>query len=132
MTVMEGLSAASAAIGIVKELKDIDRSIDEATFKLKIADLTTALAEAKIALSDAKLALAEKDTEIRNLEAKVADLSSGELCPICKSSKMKTISVKPHPAMGDVGIQEITLKCENEACGHSENRMHDPTGLLKK
>jgi hypothetical protein len=54
MDIASGLSAASAAITIAKDLREIDRSVDEATFKLKIAELTEALADTKIALSDAR------------------------------------------------------------------------------
>ena len=132
MDLMTGLAAASQGLSIVKELRDIDQSVDAATFKLKIADLMIALSETKITLADAKEALSEKDATIKQLETKIRDLSSGEICPVCKLSKMKTISVKPHPTMGEVGIQEMALKCESETCGHSENRMHDPNGLLNK
>lgn len=134
MTLVEGLSAASAAIGIVKELRDIDRSIDDATFRLKIAELTVVLADTKIALSEAKLAISEKETNIRELEAHIVDLSSGETCPVCNVGRLKTVKVAPHPTsmLSKVGIKEKHLKCDGENCGHTENQLSDPSGILSK
>ncbi|MCF6272162.1 MAG: hypothetical protein L3J37_03085 [Rhodobacteraceae bacterium] len=132
MDIVGGLSAASLALGLVKDLRDIDRSVDEATFKLKVAELTSALADTKISLSDAKLSMSDKDEQIRSLEAKIKDLVAGEMCPVCNNARLKTISVRPHPTFGKLGVQEKQMKCEDSECNHSENRMHDPQGRLKK
>jgi hypothetical protein len=39
MEILTGLTAISQAIGISRELKEIDRGVDEAAFKLKLAGL---------------------------------------------------------------------------------------------
>jgi len=128
MDIMSGLSAASTAIGIVKDLRALDRSIDDATFKLKIAELSAALADTQVALSEAKAELSEKDETIRGLERIIAELKTGEGCPICGTGRMKVTASRPHPTFGNFGLQERTLTCDNPDCSHTEERRHDPSG----
>lgn len=134
MDLLTGLSAASQALNIVKELREIDKNVDEATFKLKIADLMIALADTKEALANAKKSMSEKDTIIHELKQTISGFTIGNLCPICNTGRLKTVRVIPHPKLmlGKVGIQEKHFECQNESCSHSEKRMHDPSGLLKK
>jgi len=68
MDLMIGMSALSQALGIAKQLKEFEKQFDSAEFKLKIAELYSALADAKINLADAKGALDSKDTEIKTLK----------------------------------------------------------------
>ena len=72
-----GLAAAGNALKILKELNQIDRDLDKATLKLKIAELTSALASAQMTLVEAQTEAQEKDKEISkpaaNFKAK-ADL----------------------------------------------------------
>jgi hypothetical protein len=63
------LSTASQAIRLANDLRSIDKEISEAELKLKIANLTSALADLKITLTDAKGDAAEKDAEIDRLKA---------------------------------------------------------------
>jgi len=65
------------------------------------------------------------------LVSEIAKRPSLEQCPICGTGQLKVTHVGPHPVMGDMGLQERTLKCDNEKCGHTEKRMHDPMGLTK-
>ncbi len=51
MDISAGLVALGHAVGIAKDLRDIERGVDEASFKLKLAELIEALAESMIALS---------------------------------------------------------------------------------
>lgn len=51
----------------MKQLNEIDARVDEASFKLKIAEVTAALAEAKLGLVDAQEALRAKDAELSAL-----------------------------------------------------------------
>ena len=44
----------SAAIGLAKELVGINKAVDEATWKLKTAELTSALADAKMGVTEQK------------------------------------------------------------------------------
>jgi hypothetical protein len=62
MDIPAAFSAIGQAITVAKSLRDIDRSMDAATYKLKIAELSGGLADVKIALSDAALSLQDKDT----------------------------------------------------------------------
>jgi hypothetical protein len=57
------LATAAQAIKLAQDLRGIDKAIDAAEYKLKIADLTNALSDIKIALTDAKEELASKDAE---------------------------------------------------------------------
>ena len=68
------------------------------------------------------------------LEREIAKRPSLEQCPICNVGTLKVTSVHSHPKrmLGDAGVQEKTFKCDNSACGHTENRIHDPAGRLGK
>jgi soluble cytochrome b562 len=66
--IMSALATASQAIKLAQDLRGIDRAIDAAEYKLKIADLTSALSDIKLALTDAKEDLATKDAEINKLK----------------------------------------------------------------
>lgn len=70
------LSTLSQAIKLANDLRSIDKEVGQAELKLKVADLTTALADLKITLTDARSDAAEKDAEITRLKAlqrRVAD-----------------------------------------------------------
>ncbi len=62
------LAVIAQAISITKDLKDIDRGIDSAEFKLKIAELSSSLADAKLTLLDAQEELQGYEKEIRQLK----------------------------------------------------------------
>jgi hypothetical protein len=66
-TIAEGLSAISTALGIVKTLREIDKGVQEAEFKLKIASVTEALADAKLALVEAQDEVKRHETEASKL-----------------------------------------------------------------
>ena len=66
--IMTALATASQAIKLAQDLRGIDKALNEAEFKLKIADLTVALSDIKLALSEAKDELAAKQSEIQTLE----------------------------------------------------------------
>ena len=129
MDIATGLSLLAQATGIVKNLREIDKSFDVATMKSQMADLYSTLADIKIALSDARKTIHERDHQIRDLEGKFAALTSGEACPLCTIGKMKIAASREHPHFGFAGVQERTLKCDQ--CGHSEKRLHDPDGRSK-
>lgn len=69
MDIMAGLAAANVALSTVKAIQEIDKGINEAEYKLKIAELYTTLADVKIALSDA-------ETEQRELHVVIKELQS--------------------------------------------------------
>lgn len=70
MDIPAAISAVTAAIGLAKELNSIDVQLDQAGLKLKIAELTSALAETKLGLVD----LAE---QINARDKKIAELTDG-------------------------------------------------------
>jgi len=61
------LSAISHGLDILKKLNEADRSLDTATLKLQIAELSNALAAAQIALSQSQQELQTKDARIASL-----------------------------------------------------------------
>ncbi|GAA6200933.1 hypothetical protein [Aquicoccus sp. SU-CL01552] len=134
MDLMTGLTAANQALGLVKQLRDLDRATNEGEFKLKIAELTEALADAKLALTEAKLTLAEKDEKIRRLEDKLLEATTGDRCPVCRKGKMQLIkkSAPRSRLLATKGVQEWLMACDNPECGHNEKRFHDPNGILNK
>ena len=75
MDITGGLAAASSALGIAKSLRDIEKSYDTATARVKIVDLMEALADTRLALMDAKEQIADKDAEIERLSKTEADRS---------------------------------------------------------
>lgn len=79
MDIMTGLAAAAQALDIAKNLRELEKGFDQAEFKLRIAELYSALSDAKIALADAKEALAAKDAEIGRLKA-----TQGSKMPVVK------------------------------------------------
>lgn len=67
MDVTGAISAVTAAIGFARELNNVDVQVDQAALKLKVADLTTALADAKLGLVEVAEQLREKDSKIAAL-----------------------------------------------------------------
>jgi hypothetical protein len=49
-------------------LRSVDKAVDAAEYKLKIAELTTALSDIKLTLSDAKAELACEDAAIEKTD----------------------------------------------------------------
>lgn len=134
MDLMSGLAAASQAIQIAKDLRSIDRTVDEAAFKLPIAELTEKLADTKMALSAAKELTANRDARIRALEQHADDALKGDICPACGTGRLRKTGRKTPrmDAMASVGIQEWEMTCESSDCGHKETKLHDPNRILNK
>lgn len=67
MDIVAGIAAATEALKLTKELRNIDKEIDKAELKLRLIELADKLLEAKEALQDAKeerLQLRQKITEL--------------------------------------------------------------------
>jgi hypothetical protein len=62
------LSTASQAIKLVNDLRAIDKEVGQAELKLKIAGLTTTLADLKMTLTEARSDALEKDAEVDRLK----------------------------------------------------------------
>lgn len=69
VTIAEGIAAATFALKAAKDLREIDRSISDADFKLRIADISTTLADIKLAMIDLQDQLREKDDTIAKLSS---------------------------------------------------------------
>ncbi len=134
MDIIGGLTAAKLALDLVKDLREIDKSIDEATFKLKLAELTSALADTKVALSDAKLSLQEKDEAIASLKTSIDVARNGEVCPKCRSGRLSLSKTTPHHQFGahHFGVEKWTFCCSDAICGFEQVRVHDPNGAMKE
>jgi len=70
--VSTGLSSLKTAFDIVRLLKESDLSLEKSEIKLKLAELTSALADARIELANVCQILSEKDGEIRRLKDRIA------------------------------------------------------------
>ena len=63
------LAVVGQAIGIAKDLREIDKSLDSSEFKAKMAELYSSLADVKMALADAQEDLWAKDKIIADLRS---------------------------------------------------------------
>ena len=61
-------STASQAIKLANELRSIDKEVNLAELKLKVAELTGSLADIKLTLTEAKSDAGEKEEEIARLK----------------------------------------------------------------
>lgn len=75
MDVAALLSTISAAIGFARELSSVDVQVDQASLKLKIAELTGALADAKLGLIDVAEAMRALQAEVDRLSAFTVELA---------------------------------------------------------
>lgn len=134
MTLLEGLSAATAALGLLKELRDIDRSVDDAEYKLKIAEISSALADAKIALSDASLEINENDQKIQSLKSELDTARFGDTCPKCRKGRLQLTDTRGQTQMGlmHYGVEIWSFQCDDDDCKFEQRRHHDPHGAIPK
>ena len=134
MDVIGGLTAAKLALDLVKDLRDIDKSVDEATFKLKLAELTSALADTKVAFSDAKIELQERAETIQGLKKQLEIATNGETCPKCLTGRLKLGSTQAYPYNGlnAYGVEQWQFNCSEETCEFQMKRLHDPHGAIPK
>lgn len=132
--IVTGLAAANQATQLLKELREIDKSVDEADFRLKIAELMGALADTKVALSEANLNLNEKDLIIQNLTEQLDAAMTGDICLKCKSGRLKLIKTRKmsNGGLGRYGVEEHVFRCEEVTCDFETTRVHDPQGLVPK
>lgn len=68
MDLISGIGAAKHALDIAKALKNVEKNYDDATFKIQIIDLISALTDARLALAEAKEEMAARDHEIERLK----------------------------------------------------------------
>jgi DNA-directed RNA polymerase subunit M/transcription elongation factor TFIIS len=61
--------AVTAGLNALRELSQVDKEYDKAALRLKIAELSNALATVQITLAEAQTEAANKDAEIAKLQA---------------------------------------------------------------
>jgi soluble cytochrome b562 len=66
--IMTALATAGQAIKLANDLRGIDKAMDAAEYKLKIAELTSALSDIKVALTEARDEIRSRDEEIKRLQ----------------------------------------------------------------
>ncbi|MEQ1950567.1 hypothetical protein [Mesorhizobium sp. CN2-181] len=74
-TFVETLAAASQVLGVIKELRDIDKGLSQGELKARMADLYSSVADIRMALADANEELRAKDREIAELKARFEQTS---------------------------------------------------------
>lgn len=75
---MDLISSISASLDIVKKLRDLDKKVGEADFKMLLADLTSELGDAKLNAANLKIELAEAKGRVEELERQLAQRSEAE------------------------------------------------------
>ncbi|TQV70091.1 hypothetical protein [Denitrobaculum tricleocarpae] len=67
-TLVDGIAAIAASLEVLKEMNEIDQESDLPSVKLKIAELTTALASVQVILATTQQEIASKDETILTLQ----------------------------------------------------------------
>lgn len=120
------LSSIKTATDIAKFIKESDATLERAEFKLKLAELVSALADTKIQASEIKEILLEKDSIIKELKNRFSirnkleweqpyywliegDQKDGPYCQNCYDSKAQLIRLQGN----DNGYWECAA-CKNK------------------
>lgn len=107
----------------IRRLQKLNKDMSELELKEEILNL-------RQLLMDAKEAVLNKEEEVRALTEKMKDLTSGETCPICRNGTLQVTASRPHEHFAFAGVQTRVMKCTS--CSHTEDRMHDPSGITKR
>jgi hypothetical protein len=110
-SISSGFNSLKIAIDITRILRESGQSLEKAEIKLKLAELTEALAEAKIQFSEVQELVLVKDKQIKKLEEDLKiknkleweppvyylindNLKDGPFCPQCYDSEKKLIRLQ--------------------------------------
>ncbi|MCV3766465.1 hypothetical protein [Rhizobium sp. TRM95796] len=118
------MTIAGQTLGIIKDLRDVERDFDAASYKSQMTELYNNVSELRMALTDAREELHAKGREIEELKSRIASMQSGEQCAICEEGRLKVTASVAHPHFGMLGHQLRTVTCTN--CGHKEERHYRP------
>ena len=75
---MDVVANISTAIDIVKKLRELNKKVSEADFKMLLADLTSELGDAKLNAANLKIELASSKERVEELERQAAHRSAAE------------------------------------------------------
>jgi len=111
VSISAALAGIKSATEIAKVIKDSGTSLEQAEFKLQLADLISALADAKIEIANIREAISEKEAQINELNQKLElkenivwkkpyyfvvkdDKQDGPYCQKCYDSKQLLIRLQ--------------------------------------
>ncbi len=72
MDIPGAVATLATAVGVVKDLREIDSGLDKAEMKARLAEVISSLADVKMALVEVQEDARAKDTEIGRLKASFA------------------------------------------------------------
>ncbi len=75
---MDIIPSISTAIDIVKKLRELDRKVSEADFKILLANLTSELGDAKLNAANLKIELAEAKARVEEFERLATQRASAD------------------------------------------------------
>ena len=58
-------------------------------------------------------------------------LSVHDMCPQCRSGRLRVIDTSPHPEFGFAGIETHQVRCDRAECGYAGTRLYDPKEFLR-
>jgi hypothetical protein len=58
-------------------------------------------------------------------------LSVHDMCPQCRSGRLRVIETAPHPEFGFAGIETHQVRCDRAECGYAGTRLYDPNEFLR-
>jgi hypothetical protein len=58
-------------------------------------------------------------------------LSAHDMCPQCRSGRLRVIETSSHPEFGFAGIETHQVRCDRPECGYAGTRLYDPNEFLR-
>jgi hypothetical protein len=58
-------------------------------------------------------------------------LSTQDMCPQCRSGRLRVIDTSLHPDFGFAGIETHQVRCDRAECGYAGSRLYDPNEFLR-
>ena len=58
-------------------------------------------------------------------------LSAHDMCPQCRSGRLRVTETAPHPEFGFAGIETHQVRCDRADCGYAATRLYDPNEFLR-
>jgi hypothetical protein len=58
-------------------------------------------------------------------------LSAQDMCPQCRSGRLRVTDTSLHPEFGFAGIETHRVRCDRAECGYAGTRLYDPNEFLR-